>query len=168
MRARVLFLAAVLAAAPGALAAAQDRWDEEEAPRDEDMPGRLSLTAWGGSGLDTGGGGHSIPILGAEAAWSFGGLDLGLAGYGYQGLRAEEARWDPVLLVRATQRFQTYRGLDAALTFGAGAARRDGWGAWFQLALGFRLELGPMFLAGEVGFEQDLVRFTGGVGARVF
>jgi len=73
-----------------------------------------------------------------------------------------------VVLARVTQRFQTRRGLDATFTFGAGAARQVDWKAWFQVALGLRLDLGPIFLAGELGFEQDgLLRLGAGVGVRL-
>jgi hypothetical protein len=48
-----------------------------------------------------------------------------------------------------------------------GAARpASSWTAWYQLAIGFRLDLGPIFLGGEVGFERyELLRLAGGIGA---
>jgi hypothetical protein len=46
-----------------------------------------------------------------------------------------------------------------------GAGRPRGWRAWYQLAIGMRVPLGPLFLAGELAFEQyDLLRLGGGLG----
>lgn len=165
-RVRPLVLAALLLAASPALAQLDD-WDDDDGR--EDQRGRLSLTAWGGNAWDTGGDGRSHGILGGEVAWSFGGLDVGVAGYGYDGLRARDSGRDPVVLARLTQRFQTYRGLDAGVTLGVGAAREEDWKPWFQFAVGLQLDLGPLFLAGEFGFEQDdLLRLAGGIGVRLF
>ena len=53
------------------------------------------------------------------------------------------------------------------IALGLGAARPDAWQAWFQFAFGLRLGLGPLFLAGELGFEQlDLFRLAAGLGVR--
>ncbi len=47
-----------------------------------------------------------------------------MAGYGYRGLRGIGSKsYDPVLLARLTQRFETTRGLEAGITLGMGAAR---------------------------------------------
>jgi hypothetical protein len=133
---------------------------------DVDEPPRLFVSAWGGEALSTDGEGRSSSLLGAEVAWAFRSLELGLAGYGYRGLRDGSRGWAPVTLLRVTQRFPTRGGLEAGLTFGIGAGKPDGWTAWYQVALGGRLALGPLFVAGEIGFEQyDLLRLAGGVGA---
>jgi hypothetical protein len=152
---------------------------EDESLDDEDAQGgRLRITAWGGEAWATSGIGQNAPILGGEASWAFDHLDVGLAGYGDQGLSEDGngKKWDPVLLVRITQRFETYRGLEAGLTLGAGSARRSPgvnrpqrWEAWFQLGLGLRFDLGPVYLAGELAFEQnDLIHLTGGLGVKLF
>ena len=58
---------------------------------------------------------------------------------------------------------------EAGFTFGGGAARVNGWQAWFQVALGLRVDLGPVFLAGEIGFEQNsLIDLAAGVGLKLF
>lgn len=164
---RALLLAALVAAWP-ALAVAQDEdLDDEAQEEDGRDPRRLSVIAWGGQGFDTSGNGRSGARLGGEVAWAFDALDVGVAGYGYRRLRDATREWTPVALARLTQRFQTGRGLDAALTLGLGAAKPDGWVAWFLLGLGVRVDLGPMFLAGELAFEQrDQLRLMAGLGAR--
>lgn len=163
---RALLLAALLAGAPALAAAQEEAWDEE-APEDERNPHRLSVILWGGEGFDTAGTGRSGARLGGEVAWAFDSLDLGLAGYEYRRLRDATREWTPVTLVRVTQRFETRRGLEAAVTLGLGAARPDDWVAWFLFGLGMRLDLGPMFLAGELAFEQrDQLRLMAGLGAR--
>lgn len=154
-------------AGPGAGALRDDddwgaRWDDAD---DEDRK-RLFVGVWGGTALGTGGEGDSASLLGGEIAWAFRAVELGLAGYGYRGLRDDGPDWTPVALLRVTQRFPTRGGLDAGLTFGLGAGKPDGWRAWYQVALGGRLLLGPLYLSGEVGFEQyDLVRLAAGLGA---
>jgi hypothetical protein len=164
---RALLLAALVAVAP-ALAAAQDEdLDDEAQEEDGRNARRLSVIAWGGQGFDTSGTGKSGARFGGEVTWAFDSLDVGLAGYGYRRLRDATREWTPVTLVRLTQRFETARGLDAAVTLGLGAARPDDWVAWFLFGLGLRLDLGPMFLAGELAFEQrDQLRLMAGLGAR--
>ncbi len=162
---RALLLAALVAAAP-ALAAAQDddQDDQEESERDSR---RLSVTVWGGQGFDTSGTGRSGARVGGEVAWAFDAVDVGVAGYEYRHLRDATREWTPVTLLQLTERFETRRGLDAAVTLGLGAARPDHWVAWFLFGLGLRLDLGPIFLAGEVAFEQrDQLRLLAGLGAR--
>ncbi len=163
---RVALLALALAAAPLGAAAQDAGWDEPEAeaPRDH----RLMLSAWGGQAFTTGASGRGSSVLGGEVGWAFDAIDVGVAGYGYRGLRLDSTSVEPVLLLRLTERFQTARGLDAALTFGAGGARAEHWIAWFQVALGIRLDLGPLFLGGELAFEQyDLLRLVGGIGVKL-
>ncbi len=133
----------------------------------EEVEPRMLLSAWGGSVLASGGTGRSSTFVGGEAAWALSSIDLGLAGYGYQNLEDSTREWTPVVLVRLTQRFRTRRGVEAALGFGVGAGRPDHWEAWYQVALGARVDLGPMFVGGELAFEQfDLLRLAGGLGLR--
>jgi hypothetical protein len=159
-----LAVSTLLAAAPPL---AQD-WEtppyEEE--RDEGRPRRIRLSLWGGEALATGGTGHGSSLYGGEAAWAFDAIDLGVAGYAYNSLLQSNRQWTPVVLARLTERFRTRRALEAAFTFGVGAGRpKLDWTAWFQVALGVRYELGPMFLGGELAFEQyDLLHLTAGVG----
>jgi hypothetical protein len=176
--AAALLLSTCLAAAPPVPAAevapeavgrdrrlAQEEW--EDLPYDEEEEGRarLLLSAWGGEALDAGGAGRGSTLLGGEVAWAFDPLDLGVAGYGYRKLVDAEREWTPVLLLRLTQRFRTRRGVDAAFSLGVGAGRPDDWMAWFQVALGVRVSLGPVFLGGELAFEQyDLLRLAAGLG----
>ncbi len=137
-------------------------YGEEE--RDEN-PHRLRLGVWGGEALASGGSGHGSALWGGEAAWAFDSLDLGVAGYAFQSLVDARRQWTPVALLRITERFQTRRGLEAAFSFGIGAGRPRDWTAWFQVALGLRMNLGPMFIAGELAFEQyDLLHLAAGVG----
>ncbi len=154
-----LALALSLAAAQG------DDYYPEPA---EEPQSHVLLAAWGGTALENAGTGRSSTLLGGEAAWTFESLDLGVAGYGYQRLPNSTREWTPVALVRLTQRFLVRRDVEAALTFGAGAGRPDGWQAWFQIALGARVNLGPMFIAGELAFEQlDVLHLAAGVGVRL-
>jgi hypothetical protein len=187
-----LLLAGLLLAAPAAVhatpaaahateiaASGEGDFGEDELPDDEGARGgRLRITAWGGEAWATSGSSRNAPILGGEVSWALSQLDLGFAGYGYQGLSegGNGKSWDPVLLVRITQRFETYRGIEAGLTLGAGSARRSPgtdrpprWEAWFQLGLGLRIDLGPVYLAGELAFEQNnLIHLTGGLGVKLF
>jgi hypothetical protein len=165
VRPTVLALLLALAAAP---AAAQDEedWDLPD-EQDAGAARRLYITAWGGEAFETGGSGRSGTALGGEVVWAFDALDVGLWANGYRNLRDARGEWSPVLLLRLTERFETRRGLEAAISFGLGAARPDDWRAWFQLALGARLDLGPAFLAGELSFEEyDLLRLAAGLGVR--
>ncbi len=174
--AAALALSACLAAAPpvaavddGEAAArrglAQEEWEAPGYEEEDEHRPRLLLSAWGGEALDAGGAGHGSALLGGEVAWAFDVLDLGLAGYGYRALVDAKRDWTPVVLLRLTQRFRTRRGLEAAFSFGVGAGRPDEWIAWFQVALGVRVNLGPLFLGGELAFEQyDLLRLAAGLG----
>lgn len=158
----------IAAALALSLAVAQADYDYPGYPEaeDEEQP-HVLLSAWGGTALGDGGSGRSSTILGGEAAWAFESMDLGIAGYGYQNLEDASREWTPVMLLRLTQRFRTRRGVEAALTFGIGAGRPDDWDAWYQVAIGGRADLGPMFLAGELAFEQfDILRLAAGVGVR--
>ncbi len=138
---------------------------EDEETSSEERPHRLRLSAWGGDALANGGSGHGSAFYGGEAAWIFESMDLGVAGYGYQKLADARRAVTPVLLARFTERFRTRRDVEWTLALGAGAGRPHGWTAWFQLALGFRVNLGPMFLGGELAFEQyDLLRLAAGIG----
>ena len=132
----------------------------------------LFVVARGGSAYDANGG-PSVSVVGGEIGWSFEALDLSVAGYGYRGLRpvpvGEKKAWDPVVLMRLGQRFETYRGLEGTLDLGLGAARieNDKWRSWVQLAMGVHLAIDPLFVTGEITFEQNgLIRLTGGLGAR--
>lgn len=169
-RVRALLLAVLVLAAPAAALADEDELGNEIESRDEGGRGRLAIVGWGGQAFDTAGSAPDVPLLGGEVSWAFDQLDVGVAGYGYRDLRGiGSKRYDPVLLARLTQRFETTRGLEAGITLGMGAAREAHWRAWFQFALGMRLDLGPVFLAAELGFEQqNLLRLAGGVGVRIF
>ena len=160
-------LALVLAAAPLA-AAAQDEDTFSEAPPRE----HLRATAWGGRLLNVQGDRPGADLYGGELAWVFPFIELGVMAQAYT-LDASRSRRDPtpVLLLRVEQSFETRRGLEAVLAIGLGAAhtgRANDWQAWYQFAIGLRLGLGPLFLAGEVGFEQlDLFRLGAGIGFRL-
>jgi hypothetical protein len=172
-----LLLAAALAAAPGsapqaapALAAAplrqEEEWDEEEERGSEDRRHpHVHLSVWGGEAVTNGGSGRSSSFASAEAAWLFSQTDVGVALSGYHAFREGAREWTPVYLLRLTQRFRTRRGLEAAFTIGFGAGRPSGWVGWYQIALGMRVPLGPLFLGGELAFEQyDIIRVGGGLG----
>lgn len=157
-------LAVALASAPAAQAQewSPPPWEEED---EGEGRRRLFLSAWAGEVLEDGGAGRSSTILGGEVAWAFEVIDLGAAAYGYRDFRGSEREWTPVLLVRLTQRFRTRGGVEGAFGFGVGAGRPDGWEAWFQAAVGVRVPLGPVFLGGEIAFEQlDLLRLSAGLG----
>lgn len=164
MIAVALALSTSLAAAP----LAQDDFDPPPSYQDEDEPSRIRLTLWGGEALATGRARHGSSLYGGEAAWAFESVDLGVAAYGYHTLLDSTRPWTPVVLARLTERFRTRRMLEAAFTFGVGAGRpKADWSIWLQIALGIRYDLGPMFLAGEIAFEQnDLLRLAGGVGVK--
>jgi hypothetical protein len=168
---RAISALAATALSPGRLALAGANAQDEygwEGSDEEDGGPRLFITAWGGQAFDVGGGdGHSGSAFGGEVAYALDFGDLGLWASGYK-IRNRGEAWAPIALLRLTNRFATGRGLDAAFTFGVGAGRPANWRIWFQVALGLRLDLGPMFLAGELAFEQDqLLRLSGGVGVKL-
>jgi hypothetical protein len=142
-------------------------WDAFDAPRRGPEPKRLSLQVFGGELTTLSGSAvPSATVYGGEVAWRFDGIELGLLGQNAR-LRTSTRDWSPVALVRITERFQSRRGLEGSITFGLGAAREDRWRSWFQVALGARLNLGPIFVGGEVGFEQaDYIRLVGALGTR--
>ncbi len=149
-----------------AVAQADDPYQGDLEAEDEARP-HVLLTAWGGTVLGSGGSGRSSTVLGGEAAWAFESLDLGIAGFGYRRLADATREWTPVALLRVTQRFRARRGVEAAFTLGLGAGRPDHWTAWYQVAIGARADFGPMFVAGELGFEYlDLLRLAAGLGVR--
>ncbi len=153
-------LALALAASPGL---AQEEWPGDE-DRQEEGGHRLSVAAWGGEALDEAQTGRSYGLLGGEVAWSFDQLDLGVAGYGYRHL-SDTRTWTPVALVRLVQRFPMRSGVEATFGLGVGAAKPSGWEAWFQVGLGARVYMGPMFLGGELAFERgDLLRLAAALG----
>ncbi|MFL5271792.1 MAG: hypothetical protein ACJ79E_06995 [Anaeromyxobacteraceae bacterium] len=158
-------LAVVVLLAVPAVALAQD---EDTFGEPEQRGDRVNVVAWGGTLLDLRGDASGAGLLGGEVSYSFETLDVGVLAQEYRLDRARSSRdWTPVVLLRLEQRFETRRGLEAVLALGMGAARPNGWQAWFQFAFGLRLGLGPLFLAGEVGFEQlDLFRLAAGVGVR--
>lgn len=165
MIAAALALWLVAAAPPAPAPLAQEEWEQGWDEDDLDDAPRLFLSAWGGEALDEAGRGSSSGVVGGEVAWAFRALDLGLAGYGYRRLDAAEREWTPVALVRVLQRFRTRPGLEATFALGLGAGRPDGWTAWYQVALGGRATFGPLFVAGELAFEQyDLLRLAAGLG----
>jgi hypothetical protein len=144
---------------------AQEEWGAEWEDEDGGRRRRLRLIAWGGEALESSGSGRSSTFFGGEVGWAFEALDLGLAAYGYRDLSVATREWTPVVLARITQRFRTHRGIEAAFGFGLGAGQPRGWRGWYQLALGMRVPLGPLFLAGELAFEQyDLLRLGAGLG----
>lgn len=154
-------LALALAASPPL---AQEEWPLPPDEQEEHKVRHLSLSVWGGEAFDESGSGASFGVVGAEAAWSFSSLDVGLAGYRYEGLPGSQS-WIPVTMLRLTQRFPLRTGVEATFALGVGAVRRTGWEAWFQVALGMRVPLGPMFVGGELGFERgNLLRLAGGLG----
>lgn len=149
-------------------AADDEEWDSPSAQDDEREP-RVRVTAWGGEALGKAGSGRSSSVAGGEAGWAFEHLDLGVSGSAYRSLADANREWTPVVLARITQRFRLRHGAEAAFGFGLGAGRPKGWTAWYQLALGVRVPLGPLFLAGELSFEQyDLLRLAGGLGVAFF
>jgi hypothetical protein len=168
-----LALAAALAAASAGQLSADDPYADEEWEatgwEDEEREPRVRITAWGGDALGDGGSGRSSSFVGGEAGWAFRHLDLGVAGSAYRNLVEADREWTPVVLARLTQRFETRRGIEAAFGFGVGAGRPTGWRAWYQLGIGVRVPLGPLFLAGELAFEQyDLLRLGAGLGVALF
>jgi hypothetical protein len=160
---------AALAAVPGPARASGDEEEDDafDAPARRDDGRRLSLMAFGGElSAFSGSGRASAPIYGGEVAWRFEAVELGVLGQAAR-LRSGESDWSPIVLLRITERFQSRRGLEGSISFGIGGAREDRWRTWFQVGLGARLDLGPIFLNGEVGFEQaDFIRLAAGLGTR--
>jgi hypothetical protein len=142
----------------------QEDWEDPRWEEEERHP-HVHFSAWAGEAFAGGGSGRSSAFFSAEAAWLFSRLDVGLAGSWYRSLRDASREWTPVVHTRITQRFQTRRGFEAAFSLGLGAGRPAGWVGWFQVALGMRVPLGPVFLGGELAFEQyDILRLGGGLG----
>jgi hypothetical protein len=168
-----LVAAAALSAAPALHAESQPPAQPgpygDELEFEEDEPGRLRLAAWGGTLLDVDDG-PNVPFAGGQLSWAFPSVDLGVLAAAYRfGEERAGREWGPVILARIDRRFQARPGVEALLGFGAGAARERDWGAWFQLAFGFRLTLGPAFVGGELGFEEEqLFRLGATVGVAVF
>jgi len=160
----LLCLATPLLAPPPARADDGDVFDE---PERGDEPGRLSLTLLGGELMALSGSTRrSASHLGGEVAWRFDAVEVGVLGQAAR-LRTTADEWSPVVMLRLTERFMSRRGLEASFSFGLGAAREERWKTWFQVALGVRLGLGPIFVGGEIGFEQaDYVRLAGALGTR--
>jgi hypothetical protein len=143
----------------------EEDWDTPRYDDEEERRPHLLLSGWGGEALAHGGSGRSSSFYGGEIAWAFSSLDLGLAGSWYRSLRDSDRAWTPVFLTRVTQRFMTHRGFEAAFSLGFGAGRPKGWVGWYQVALGIRFPLGPVFLGGELAFEQyDIIRLGAGLG----
>jgi len=145
--------------------AQEEPFEEEGGMGDRDDTGPY-LVGWGGEAWDAAGG-FSTSVFGAEAGYSFSALDLGVAGYGYKNL-FKDGETSTVILGRIGERFVSHRGLEGYLAFGFGSARNvNHWTGWFQVALGFRLLAGPLFVSGEVTFEQqNLIRLGAGLGVR--
>jgi hypothetical protein len=142
--------------------------EDETAYLPEPHEPRLELLAWGGQALSERGAGTNSQVYGAEAVWRFDSLDLGAFGGGYQ-LRHDvggtvETYFAPFCLARIGQRFETRNGVVANFVFGVGAIHAGAWQAMFQVALGARFDLGPLFVAGELAFENDFVRLGLGLG----
>jgi hypothetical protein len=157
----------MLAPALVALSLVAGQYEEPWGPGPDEGAGQSGpfVTAWGGNLWDANGG-FSAGLLGAEAGWSWELLDLSVAGYGYRDIE-RRGEFSPVVVGRIGNRLRSYRGIEGTLVLGIGAARSEGWGTWFQFGLGVRLPLGPLFLGGEISFEQNnLIRLAGGLGAR--
>ena len=175
-----LVLAAALAAVPAPSAPcamqraletrfAQEDWESPSWRDEDERPPRIRLTFWGGEALGSAGSGTGSGFYGGEASWAFSRIDLGVMGSAYRNVPDATRTVTPVVLARLTQRFKTRRGVEAAFGFGVGAGRPGGWTAWYQVALGVRVPLGPLFLAGELGFEsRDLLRLGAGLGVAFF
>ncbi len=155
-------LAAVLALSLAALSA-----DDEEVAAPGGRGG-LEIAAVGGTAIEVGTAhGRSFAIAGAEVSWAFDSIDVGILAQAYRFGDAGASPWEPVVLARIEQRFETARGLDAYLAFGIGAGKVTSWLAWYQVALGVRLAQGPLAVGGEIGFEQyQLLRLVASIGGR--
>jgi hypothetical protein len=158
-----LVAALLLAAAPGA-AKAYDPFEDD--PPGEATEPRVLVTGWAGGfaalpGSEQGGGG----LAGGEVTLRLRPLDVGVQAV-TTWLDEGAGRVSPILLLRLGQRFESRRGVEATFTLGLGAARRERWEGWFQVGVGARVPLGPLFLAAELAFEQvNLLRLAGGIGA---
>jgi hypothetical protein len=152
-----------------ALAWEDDEDGDGDGDGDSERQPRVRITAWGGQALDDSGTGRGSTVAGGEASWAFDSLDVGVSAAGYRELEGAERTWTPVVLARLTQRFRMRSGLEAAFGFGLGAGRPTDWTGWFQVALGVRVPLGPVFLAGELAFEEgDLLRLGAGLGVALW
>jgi hypothetical protein len=164
----VIAAALALTLALGAAPLAQvDAGGEDEIYEDDRRRAKVRLSAVGGSLLNRSGEGSDwVTLAGGQIAWVRDSADIGLLVQGYRGLQDREPdTWSPVVLARIEQRFLSRRGVDGTLALGLGAARPDGWRAWYLFALGARLPLGPAHLGAEIGFEQSfLVRFAASLG----
>jgi hypothetical protein len=156
-------LAALLLAAAPAGAGAYDPFEDD--PPGEASEPRVLVTGWAGGfvalpGTEEGGG-----LVGGEVTLRLRSLDVGVQAV-TTWLDQGAGRRSPILLLRLGQRFESRRGVEATFTLGLGAARRERWEGWFQLGVGARVPLGPLFVAAELAFEQvDLLRLAGGIGA---
>jgi hypothetical protein len=155
----------LVAALALSLQAPPDDWEEEAGW--EEPTRHLHLTAWGGGAVLLDQSGATSPWLGAELGWRFTESSLSaMFEEHHYGREAATRTWTPVALARATQHFETQRGLDGTLTLGLGAGKPDAsWIFWYQVALGVRVGGDPFFLRAELGFERDnFFRFGGGLG----
>jgi hypothetical protein len=143
-------------------------WDDEGpgwAEDDEPRRPHVLLSAWAGEAFATGGSGRSSSFFAGAVDHAFEHFDLGVQGAAYRSIVDATRPWTPVALLRLTQRFHGRRGAELAFGFGVGAGHPAGWTAWYQLTLGVRIPLGPIFLGGELAFEPyDLLRLGGGLG----
>ena len=143
----------------------EDEWEEGSGDDEGERHPHVLLSGWGGTALEGGGSGRSASFYAAEAAWAFDTLDVGVQYASYHTLAEATRPWTPVLLTRVTERFKTGRGIEAAFSLGFGAGKPSGWVGWYQVAIGVRVPLGPLFLGGEIAFEQyDIIRLGGGLG----
>ncbi len=142
-----------------------DDWEQEPQDDEGERQPHVFLSGWAGEGFERGGSGRATSFYAAEVAWAFSSLDLGVQGAWYRSLSDATRSWTPVVITRLTQRFKTRRGFEAAFSVGFGAGKPHGWIGWYQVALGLRVPFGPLFVAGEIGFEQyDIIRLGGGLG----
>jgi hypothetical protein len=145
----------------------EDDPDDDRDRDDDDHRHRrhLLLSGWGGEAFARGGTGRASSFWGGEVAWAFSELDVGLEAAWYRALRDANRTWTPVLMTRVTQRFMTGRGIEAAFSIGFGAGKPSHWIGWYQVAIGGRVPVGPLFVGAELAFEQyDIIRLGGGLG----
>lgn len=160
---RPALLAALLALAAPSAGAAYDPFEDQ--PPEADHEKRLLLTAWGGGLVALqGSGNHGAGLVGGEVALRLRPIDLGVQ---VTATRLDPGKGTtPIVLFRIGQTFETRSGVEGSLTLGLGSARRERWDGWFQLSVGGRVPLGPLFLAAELAFEQvDFLRLAAGLGA---